>query len=241
VHQGTPSQTSHLREFSEVLRYNSPDMFSAHRTVSSAPEESVSELASFGFPLRYNSPDCPVSQRSNGYFVPTVVCNALNARQRAQRSRARAGGTPDSQAGPHVRAPTVGTQRLGDMAGASNSVRWRTGLSGAPCDSSLHQTASLVVGVINTPNHPTFKSSRLSNFQPLTRALAFNSRHTQVIKSSPNSTKALVLSESDLLCSFELLRLNCFLLSFFLAIISFVSKARDTNCVVVLAGSLIPN
>jgi hypothetical protein len=48
----------------------------------------------------------------------TAVCNALNARQRAQRSRARAGGTPDSlqgvsgappdsQAGPHVRAPTV--------------------------------------------------------------------------------------------------------------------------------------
>jgi hypothetical protein len=48
----------------------------------------------------------------------TVICNALNARQRAQRSRARAGGTPDSlqgvsgappdsQAGPPVRAPTV--------------------------------------------------------------------------------------------------------------------------------------
>jgi hypothetical protein len=72
---------------------------------------------------------CPVSQRSNGYFAPTVDCNALNARQRAQRSRARAGGTPDSlqdlsgappdsQAGPHVRAPTVGTQRSGDVAGA---------------------------------------------------------------------------------------------------------------------------
>jgi hypothetical protein len=48
----------------------------------------------------------------------TVVYNALNARQRVQRSRARAGGTPDSlqgmsgappdsQEGPHVRAPTV--------------------------------------------------------------------------------------------------------------------------------------
>jgi hypothetical protein len=109
--------------------------------------------------------DCPVSQRSNGYFAPTVVCNALNARQRAQRSRARAGGTPDSlqdlsgappdsQAGPHVRAPTVGIQRPGDVAGAPDTVRWRTGLSGVPCDSSLHQTASLVVGVINTPQPP---------------------------------------------------------------------------------------
>jgi hypothetical protein len=27
----------------------------------------------------------------------------------------------------------------------------------APVESSLHQTDSLVVGVINTPNHPTFK------------------------------------------------------------------------------------
>jgi hypothetical protein len=133
---------------------------------------------------------CPVSQRSNGYFAPTVDCNAFNARQRAQRSRARAGGTPDSlqdlsgappdsQAGPQVRAPTVRTQRSGDVAGTPDSVRWRTGLSGATCGSSLHQTASLVVGAINTPNHPTFKSSKFFNFQPLTRA-----RHS--IQDTPN-------------------------------------------------------
>jgi hypothetical protein len=100
----------------------------------------------------------------------TVDCNTLNARLRTQRSRAREGGTPDSlqdlsgappdsQAGPHDRAPTVGTQRPSDVAGAPDTVRWRIELSGAPVDSSLHQTASLVVGVINTPNHPTFKSS----------------------------------------------------------------------------------
>jgi hypothetical protein len=79
--------------------------------------------------------------------------------------RARAGGTPDSlqdlsgappdsQAGPQDRAPMVGTQRPGDVAGAPDTVWCRTGLSGAPCDSSLHQTTSLVVGAINTPNHP---------------------------------------------------------------------------------------
>jgi hypothetical protein len=40
-----------------------------------------------------------------------------------------------------------------------------------------------------------------------------------VIKSSPNSTKALVTSESDLLCFFELLRLDHLLsFSFFLEI-----------------------
>src|SRR6187455_1020450 len=80
------------------------------------------------------------------------------------------GAPPDNQAGPHNRAPTVGTQRPGDVAGAPDSVRWRTGLSDAPCDISLHQTASLVVGAINTPTTPTFKSSKFSNFQPLTRA-----------------------------------------------------------------------
>jgi hypothetical protein len=159
-----------------------------HRTVSGAPRKSDSELASFGNPLRYNSPDMSGAHRTvrcaSGATTTsrvTVDCNALNARLRAQRSRARAGGTPDSlqvlsgappdsQAGPQDKAPTVGTQRPGDVAGALDSVRWRTGLSGAPCDSSLHQTASLVVGVINTPNHPTFKSSKFSTFQLLTRA-----------------------------------------------------------------------
>jgi hypothetical protein len=58
-----------------------------------------------------------------------VDCNTFNARLRVQRSSTRAGGTPDSlqglsgappdsQAGPQDRAPTVGTQRPGDVAGA---------------------------------------------------------------------------------------------------------------------------
>jgi hypothetical protein len=172
-----------------------------HRTVSGAPRESDSELASFGNPLRYNSPDCSVSHRTVSGAHRTVRCdsgatttsrapvdcNALNARLRAQRSRARAGGTsdslqglsgapPDSQAGPQERAPTVEPQRSADVAG----VRWRTGLSGVPIDSSLHQRSSLVVGAINTPTTPTFKSSKFSIFQLLTRALAFNSRHNQI-------------------------------------------------------------
>jgi hypothetical protein len=69
-------------------------------------------------------------------------------------------------------------------------VTWLAHRTVRPCDSSLHQTASLVVGVINTPNHPTFKSSKFATFQLLIRALSFNSRHTQVIKSSPNSTQS---------------------------------------------------
>jgi hypothetical protein len=45
-----------------------------------------------------------------------------------------------------------------------------TGLSGAPYVSQPHQTASLVVGAINTPNHPSFIASKFSTSQPLTRA-----------------------------------------------------------------------
>jgi hypothetical protein len=90
VHQGTPSQTSHLREFSEVLRYNSPDMSGAHRTVSGAPGESDSELASFGNPLRYNSPDMsgePTEQRllrANGR-LQRIKCAPARAEEQSTR------------------------------------------------------------------------------------------------------------------------------------------------------------
>jgi hypothetical protein len=146
--------------------------------------------------------------------APTATCSALNARQRAQKS-----GTPilahrtlystcPVRHRISRRAQKTELQRsepngFGDVAGAPD-------MSGAPYDSQPHQTTSLVVGTINTPNHPPFKSSKFSTFQLLTRALAFNSRHTQVIKSFPIPHKAIVTSERDLSCSFELLRLDCF-------------------------------
>jgi hypothetical protein len=72
------------------------------------------------------------------------------ARLRAQKSEQALEGAPDSlqdlsgappdcPVAPIVRVPTVGTQWPGDVAGAPDSVRWRTGLSGAPYDRSLHQ------------------------------------------------------------------------------------------------------
>ena len=72
---------------------------------------------------------CPVSQRSNAYFARNGRLQCIKCAPARAEDRARAGGTPDSlqdlsgappdsQAGPHVRAPTVGTQRPGDVAGA---------------------------------------------------------------------------------------------------------------------------
>jgi hypothetical protein len=85
-----------------------------------------------------------------------------------------------------------------------------TRLSGAPYDSQPHQTASLVVGAINTPNHPPFIVSKFFASQPLTRARHSILDTSKEIKSSPIPHKALVISERDLSCSFELLPLDCF-------------------------------
>jgi hypothetical protein len=152
--------------------------------------------------------------------APTVACNSIQCATVCLEVRHAPEGAPDSlqdlsgappdcPVAQKTEAPTVRIQRLGDVAGAPDSVRWCTGLSGAPCDSSLHQTASLVVGAINTPNHPPFMASKFSDFPHLTRAIAFNTRHTKEIKSSPKSLDHSK-SNSDL-CSFELLRLDCFL------------------------------
>jgi hypothetical protein len=129
--------------------------------------------------------------------APMVACNSIQCATVRADVRLAPEGAPDSlqdlSGAPSdcpvpqkTEAPTVRIQRPGDVAGAPNSVRWRTGLSGAPCDSSLHQTDSLVVGAINTPNHPPFIASKFSIFPHLTRAITFNTRHTKEIKSSPS-------------------------------------------------------
>jgi hypothetical protein len=106
------------------------------------------KLLSFGFlenALHYNSPDCPVCHAEQQLTAPTVICKSEQCTDRARRVRAGAEGAPDSEqwlsgappdcpVTPLVRAPMVKPQRLGDVAGAPDSVRWRTGLSGAPVD-----------------------------------------------------------------------------------------------------------
>jgi hypothetical protein len=118
----------------------------------------------------------------------TVDCNTFNARLHAQRTEhARLAhrqstvlvrcttGQPES---PQVRAPTVEPQRSADVAGAPDSVRWRTRLSGAPCDSNLPMAIFGGWGY-KYPNHPTFNGIQVFHLQHITRAIAFNSRHNQ--------------------------------------------------------------
>jgi hypothetical protein len=131
--------------------------------------------------VRCSTGQCPVAHRTvrcasgaTATSAPMVGCNRIKcATVRAEVRHALegapdslqdlSGAPPDCPVAQKTEAPTVIIQRLDDVAGAPDSVRWRTRLSGAPCDSSLHQTASLVVGAINIPTthhslHPSFQT-----------------------------------------------------------------------------------
>ena len=161
-------------------------------SVRCSKEERPQELASFGNLQRlvhYNSPDMSGVHRTvrcdNGatdISAPTATCSALNARQRAQKS-----GTPilahrtlystcPVRHRTSRRAQKTELQRsepngFGDVAGAPDMSGVHrtspvcTGLSGAPYDSQPYQTASLVVGAINTPttHHSLYPSFHTSN------------------------------------------------------------------------------
>jgi hypothetical protein len=116
------------------------------------------------------------------------------------------GAPPDCPVAPQVRAPTVGTQRPGDVAGA--------------CRQKPSPTSILVVGAINTPNHPTFKASKFQPFAFNTRALDFIPRHKQEIKSSLKSkvhSNQIVTRESDICVPLSSCAWIAFLLPSFLS------------------------
>jgi hypothetical protein len=103
-------------------------------------------------------------------------------------------------------------------------------VAGAPDMSGVHRTVRCAIEQTapptvkfggwgyKYPNHPTIHCIQVFHFSTTTRDLAFNSRHTKEIKSSPIPLKPLVTSERNLSCSFELLRLDR-LLSFSLVLV----------------------
>jgi hypothetical protein len=120
-------------KFQRQLRYNSPDcpVYTGH--VRCSKEERPPELASLGnlFQLlRYNSPDMSGVHRTvrcNSGATATSGANGYLRRNKCAPARAvvrhahagapdtlqyMSGAPPDIQAGPEVRALTVGTQRL---------------------------------------------------------------------------------------------------------------------------------
>ena len=144
-----------LGNLQRLLRYNSPDMSGVHRTV------------------RCNCGATATSRQRS-------PAGAFNARQKRARVRHAHTGAPDiEQYMSGVHRTSRRAQRQSPNGWNPNGrVMWLahrtcpvcTGLSGAPCDRQPHQTASLVVGAINTSNHPPFIASKFSTSQPLTRA-----------------------------------------------------------------------
>jgi hypothetical protein len=124
------------------------------------------------------TPDCPVQQRGNDYFGANGYLRRIKCARCARRGQTRPYWRT-GQSTVHVRCATghPGGPRRQSSNGRPQRllVTWLshrtcpvcTGLSGAPSNRQLHQTASLVVGAINTPNHPPFIVSKFSSFQPL--------------------------------------------------------------------------
>ena len=143
MHQGTPSQTSHLRENSEALRYNSPDL-------SGAPRKSDSELASFGNSLRYNSPDMSGVHRTvrcaSGATATSrqrSPAGAFNARQKRAEVRHAHSGAPD------IEQYMSGVHRTSRRAQKSELQRSNCNgfgdVAGAPDMSGVHRTVRCTI------------------------------------------------------------------------------------------------
>jgi hypothetical protein len=188
---GAPEDTNSNSSPSGNSRGNSAII---HRTVRCTPdsvrcskEEQPQELASFGNSLqllRYNSPDYSVYTRLSGVSAGQRLLRANGhlqqqlMRARARRSQARA-NRRTGHSTLHVRCATghSGGPRSQSSNGRNPNglVTWLshqtcsvcTGLFGAPFDRQPHQTTSLVVGAINTPNHPPFIASKFSYFNHL--------------------------------------------------------------------------
>jgi hypothetical protein len=128
----------------------------------------------------------PVHQRSNSYTAPTVVYNSTvkvnSARLRTQKSEQhqKAHRTVNSNCPVHHRTIRWPRSQKLQRSNPNGRVTW---LAHRTVRCTMRQqpspTAILVVGVINTPNHPPFIASKFSAIKPHTRAIDFIQRHNQ--------------------------------------------------------------
>jgi hypothetical protein len=154
-----PKKDSNIREQSQ------PKCPLVWRTgLSGVPSDSVrctrdsnSELLTFGNSRSHSAIIHRTVRCASGAMAtsaPTVTCNCIQcATVHAEVRHALegapdslqdlSGGPPDCPVAQKTEAPTVRIQRLGDVAGAPDSVRWCTGLSGGAPDCPVrHATAA---------------------------------------------------------------------------------------------------
>jgi hypothetical protein len=127
------------------------------------------------------SPDCPVHRRSNVYFVQRSPAKAEIQMNSAQKVRDRAEWPSEVHQTVNSACPVPLKDKGSNgrlcsnpngwvtwlahrtvSGGASDSVRWRTGLSGAPIDSSHPQRLFWWLRAINTPQPPLLQQSKHS-------------------------------------------------------------------------------
>jgi hypothetical protein len=236
----------------------------AHRTVrcTRTVQSPNNHSRVFASALRYNSPDCLVHQRSNGYpaqrSTATTLWRVNSEEQCAQSQSAEVRGTPGSEqylsgAAPDCPVPQEDKASNGQLLQYPNGwVMWRHTGQCPVADRTVrcaHRqqpslTACWWLRAINTPNHHNSKHPSILNIEFNTRAIEFTPRHNQSNRSTQSpqinfSALGLVRWSLMFLCYYCLLGLAFFFFSI-LTLKCFVSKARDTNCVVVLAGSKWP-
>jgi hypothetical protein len=144
VHQRGSTQTCQLREFGSLLRYNSPDCLVQHRTVRCASEATTTS-----------------HQRSS---AEDIKCATVRACARRSQSRCQKAHRTVYRTCPvhhwTVRWPHKSEIQRSEPNGLVTWLAHRT--VRCACRQKPSPTATLVVGAINTPNHPTFKASKHS-------------------------------------------------------------------------------
>jgi hypothetical protein len=155
--------------------------------------------------------------RANGRLQRAV--NALQCAQKSEQSQ-KAHRTVNSDYPVHHRTVRWPRRQKLQRSNPNGRVTW---LAHRTVRCAIRQqpppTVFLVVGAINTLNHPPFIASKFSAFTPHTRAIAFNTRHKQEIKSSPKSkdnSNQIVTSERDTCVHLSSCAWIAFLLSSFL-------------------------
>jgi hypothetical protein len=143
--------------------------------------------------------------RANGRLLRAV--NALKCTQKSEQSQKAHRTVYRTCPMPHrtVRWPRCQKLQRSESNGRVTWLAHRT----VPPDTvrcAMRQkpspTVLLVVGAINTPQPPHFIASKFSAFTPHIRAIAFNTRHKQEIKSSLKSkdnSNQIVTSEREIL------------------------------------------
>jgi hypothetical protein len=171
-------RTLHLRVSEAALRYNSLDCPVCHRTVQCTSGATASQrndrLQRSPATLQCANSSCRSQssrqRRTRQCTVPVWCDTGLFGATRRQSSNDQ-------------------TLRLGDVAGAPDSVRWRIGLSGAPIDSIQPQWLNWWLRVINTPNHLFSNHPSIQHSPFNTRAKCNTLRHKSkppIRSKSPN-------------------------------------------------------